>query len=109
MDEFLTVPVSLFNGWYTATFDGNVFESNYLRIEGIEDGTLKTTTKKGGVTTTVTKADLKNIYLSDAYNHRVYDIILQMTQSNPNGDEQRMYTKACQQALQEVLDGKLKL
>ena len=69
----------------------------------------KKTSKKGGVTTTVTQADLKNIYLSDAYNQRVYDILLQMTQSNPNGDEQRMYTKACQQALQEVLDGKLKL
>lgn len=69
----------------------------------------KKTTKKGGVTKTVTQADLQNISLSDSYNQRVYDILLQMTQSNPNGNEQRMYEKACQQALQEVLDGKLKL
>lgn len=69
----------------------------------------KNTTNKGGVTQTVTKADLKNVYLSDAYNQRVYDILLQMTKDNPNGNEQRMYTKACQKALQEVLDGKLKL
>ncbi|MBR2305628.1 MAG: hypothetical protein IKA48_00200 [Fibrobacter sp.] len=69
----------------------------------------KKTTRKGGVTKTVTRADLHNISLSDSYNKRVYDIILQMTQGNPNGNEQRMYEKACQQALQEVLDGKLKL
>lgn len=38
--------VSMFNGFYTATFDGDVFDSAYTRIEGIRDGDLKITLKK---------------------------------------------------------------
>ena len=69
----------------------------------------KKTTRKGVVTKTVTKGDLRNVYASDAYNQRVYEILLQMTQQNPGVDEQRMYDKACAQALEEVMEGKLKL
>lgn len=38
--------VSLFDGFYTAGFDGDVFESDYTRIEGIRDGDLQVTMKK---------------------------------------------------------------
>ena len=39
--------VSLFDGFYEAEFDGDVFESDYIRIEGISTGDLKVTIKKG--------------------------------------------------------------
>ena len=38
--------VSLFDGEYTASFDGDVFESDYLRIEGIREDHLVVTIKK---------------------------------------------------------------
>ena len=38
---------SLFDGFYRNTFDGNTFESDYLRIDGIKDGTLNITIKEG--------------------------------------------------------------
>jgi len=39
--------VSLFDGFYTATFDGDVFDSDYTRVEGIRDGNLNVTVKEG--------------------------------------------------------------
>ena len=39
--------VSMFGGVYRITFDGNCFESDYMRIEGIIDGNLKITLKHG--------------------------------------------------------------
>ena len=38
--------VSLFDDFYTNTFDGKTFDSPYLRIEGIDTGDIKTTVKK---------------------------------------------------------------
>ncbi len=38
--------VSLFDGEYTASFDADVFESDYLRIEGIREDHLVVTIKK---------------------------------------------------------------
>ncbi len=38
--------VRMLSGFYTATFDGDVFESGYTRIEGIRNGGLKVTLKK---------------------------------------------------------------
>ena len=38
--------VSMFDGDYQATFDGDVFESDYIRIEGIMDNDLNITVKK---------------------------------------------------------------
>ena len=39
--------VSMFGGFYTAAFDGDVFESDYIRIEGILDNDLQITVKEG--------------------------------------------------------------
>ena len=39
--------VSMFDGFYTATFDGDVFDSDYTRVEGIRDGDLEITLKEG--------------------------------------------------------------
>ncbi|MBR2571410.1 MAG: hypothetical protein IKE30_04710 [Clostridia bacterium] len=39
--------VNMFGDFYAATFDGDVFESAYTRIEGIRDGDLKVTIKEG--------------------------------------------------------------
>ncbi|MBR6219322.1 MAG: hypothetical protein IKQ80_02020 [Clostridia bacterium] len=39
--------VSLFDGFYNNTFDGDVFDSDYIRIEGIVDGKLNVTVKPG--------------------------------------------------------------
>ena len=39
--------VSMFEDFYTNTFDGNTFESDYVRIEGIMDGDLDVTLKEG--------------------------------------------------------------
>ena len=39
--------VSLFDGFYTAVFDGNTFESQYTRIEGITEGEFIVTITKG--------------------------------------------------------------
>ena len=39
--------VSLFNGLYQNTFDGDTFESDYIRIEGMVDGDLNVTIKRG--------------------------------------------------------------
>ena len=39
--------VSLFDGSYAATFDGDTFESDYMRVEGVIDGDLKITLKSG--------------------------------------------------------------
>ena len=38
--------VSLFDGFYTATFDGDVFDSDYTRVEGIRDGSFTVTVKQ---------------------------------------------------------------
>ena len=38
--------VSLFDGFYTATFDGDTFDSDYTRVEGIEKGELNVTIKQ---------------------------------------------------------------
>jgi hypothetical protein len=38
--------VSMFEGFYKNTYDGNTFESDYLKIEGIADGDLNVTIKK---------------------------------------------------------------
>ena len=38
--------ISLFDGEYTASFDGDVFESDYLRVEGIRENDLAVTIKK---------------------------------------------------------------
>ena len=37
---------SLFDGFYNTTFDGDTFESEYTRIEGIKDGNLNVTVKQ---------------------------------------------------------------
>ena len=39
--------VNMYGGVYEATFDGDIFESDYLRIEGIVDGDLRVTIKQG--------------------------------------------------------------
>ena len=39
--------VSMFDGFYTNTFDGDTFDSDYIRIEGIVDGDLNVTVKEG--------------------------------------------------------------
>ena len=39
--------VSAFDGAYVNTFDGNTFDSEYIRIEGIVDGDLNVTIKEG--------------------------------------------------------------
>ena len=39
--------VSMFDGFYTNTFDGDTFDSDYIRIEGIVDGDLNVTVKQG--------------------------------------------------------------
>ena len=39
--------VSMFDGFYTNTFDGDTFDSDYIRIEGILDGDLNITVKEG--------------------------------------------------------------
>ena len=38
--------VSLFDGFYNNTFDGDTFDIDYLRIEGIMDNRLNVTIKK---------------------------------------------------------------
>ena len=38
--------VSLFDGFYTATFDGDTFDSDYTRVEGIKTGELNVTIKQ---------------------------------------------------------------
>ena len=38
--------ISLFDGEYTASFDGDVFESDYIRVEGIRENDLAVTIKK---------------------------------------------------------------
>ena len=37
----------MFDGFYTNTFDGDTFDSDYIRIEGIVDGDLNVTIKEG--------------------------------------------------------------
>ena len=39
--------ISLFDGFYQATFDGDVFESDYLRVEGIRSGDIVVFVKNG--------------------------------------------------------------
>ena len=39
--------VSMFDGFYTNTFDGDIFDSGYIRIEGIVDGNLNVILKEG--------------------------------------------------------------
>ena len=39
--------VSMFDGGYEAVFDGNTYESDYTKIEGIMDGNLNVTIKQG--------------------------------------------------------------
>ena len=39
--------VSMFDGFYTNSFDGDTFDSDYIRIEGIVDGDLNVTIKEG--------------------------------------------------------------
>ena len=39
--------VSMLGGFYNNTFDGDTFDSGYIRIEGIEDGNLNVTVRKG--------------------------------------------------------------
>ena len=39
--------VGMFDDFYTNTFDGDVFDSDYIRIEGIADGDLDVTVKEG--------------------------------------------------------------
>ena len=39
--------VSMFDGAYANTFDGDTFDSDYMRIEGILDGNLNVTLKGG--------------------------------------------------------------
>ena len=39
--------VSMFDNFYTNTFDGDAFDSDYIRIEGIMDGDLNVTVKEG--------------------------------------------------------------
>ena len=39
--------VSMFDGFYTNTFDGDTFDSDYIHIEGIVDGDLNVTVKQG--------------------------------------------------------------
>jgi len=38
--------VSLFGGFYKNSFDGDTFDSDYMRIEGIRDNELSVTLKK---------------------------------------------------------------
>ena len=38
--------VDMFNGTYVATFDGDTFESDFLKVEGILDNELNVTIKK---------------------------------------------------------------
>ena len=37
----------MFDGFYTNTFDGDTFDSDYIHIEGIVDGDLNVTVKQG--------------------------------------------------------------
>ena len=46
MEDATDGAVEMFEGDYTATFDGDVFDSAYTRIEGIADNDLKVTIKK---------------------------------------------------------------
>jgi len=39
--------ISLFDGAYEATFDGDIFESDYSKVEGIRSGKPVFTVKKG--------------------------------------------------------------
>lgn len=64
-------------------------------------------TKSG--TTTVTQAHIKNLANSEAYQDRVTQLLEQMTQDSPSMNPDKMYREACKQAMQEVMDGKLKL
>ena len=57
---------------------------------------------------TITTAEMKNLYASKAYQERVAELVAGMLRDNPGADEQRTYTKACMQALDEVATGKLK-
>ncbi len=46
LDDGTDGVVNVVNGAYTATFDGDVFESDYTRIEGCASGDLKVTVKQ---------------------------------------------------------------
>ena len=78
---------------------------------GINKGKAKTTVNVKQQKTknmTVTKAQVYNLAANDAYNDRVTELLKQMVEKYPNASEQRLYNKACMQAMQEVIDGKIK-
>lgn len=72
--------------------------------------TMKKTVKntRSG-STTVTKADLKNLTNSDTYQDRVTELLKALYDQNPGMDPDRMYKKACSQAMMEIMEGKLKI
>ena len=85
--------------------------STYQKTKAAPSMTVKkqTVKKTKSGTTTVTQADLKNLTNSDAYQDRVTQLLEQMTQDSPSMNPDKMYREACSQAMQEVLEGKLKL
>ena len=56
----------------------------------------------------VTQAQVYNLAASAAYNERVTELLKELVAAQPNADNQQLYNKACTQALQEVVTGKLK-
>lgn len=66
---------------------------------------VKTTKTKSG---TFTSADLSNLYMSEAYNKRVSQLVDEELKRKPNGDIQFIYDFACLQAMEEIVSGKLK-
>jgi len=62
----------------------------------------------GGTSAVLSRADIRKLYASEAYNSRVRDIVLGMLRENPEKPEQVLYEKACAQAIQEVISRKLK-
>ena len=85
--------------------------STYQKAKSAPTMTVKkqTVKKTKSGTTTVTQADLKNLTNSEAYQDRVTQLLEQLTEANTSMDPDKMYRQACSQAMQEVLDGKLKL
>lgn len=64
-------------------------------------------TKSGS--TTITKADLKNLTNSQAYQDRVTELLTQMTSQDSSANPDQIYQKACSQAMMEIMQGKLKI
>ena len=84
--------------------------STYQKTKAAPSVTVKKTVKntKSG-STTVTKADLKNLTNSQAYQDRVTELLTQMTSQDSSANPDRIYQKACSQAMMEIMQGNLKI